>query len=406
MLENSSEPNVSTSPKWGNTTKLIVGLTLVAIFAGLLINFKVFIGPLILAFMLAYLLYPFAQTVRKYTKLPWGLIINLIFLVFILISVSLLVWGGVTLFIQIQSLITFLQGAINNIPTFINDLISKPFMLGPFTLDIARIDLQGLSNQIIGFVQSLLGQAGTMLGSLASGAASTIWWVFFILWVTYFMLLEAKGTPEGLINLQIPGYNEDIKRIEAELGKIWNAFMRGQFTIILLAFCVYTILLGALGMNYYIGLALLAGMARLVPYAGPSISWTTLGLVAYFQGTTAFGLDSGWFAIMMVALAFVTDNIFDSFITPRIMSNTLSVHPAAVLVVALMGFSWMGIIGLIMAAPVLATIKLFYEYAVRKLFDADPWEGFKESEPPPPLPKVVQKIFERANSKKALDKNA
>ena len=64
------------------------------------------------------------------------------------------------------------------------------------------------------------------------------------------------------------------------------------------------------------------------------------------------------------------------------MGHTLGVHPAAVLVAAIIAANLIGIIGLVLAAPVLATINLVGRYVVRKMFDLDPWPE-PEIEPEP-----------------------
>jgi len=64
-------PAPSTSPKWGPTAKLVVGLSLVAIISALLIYFRQIIGPLLLAFILTYLLHPLVMRLSKLTRLSW-----------------------------------------------------------------------------------------------------------------------------------------------------------------------------------------------------------------------------------------------------------------------------------------------------------------------------------------------
>jgi predicted PurR-regulated permease PerM len=55
------------------------------------------------------------------------------------------------------------------------------------------------------------------------------------------------------------------------------------------------------------------------------------------------------------------------------MSDALEVHPAAVLVMVIISASLFGLVGVLLAAPVLASLKLIFTYIVRKLMDADPW---------------------------------
>jgi predicted PurR-regulated permease PerM len=133
-------------------------------------------------------------------------------------------------------------------------------------------------------------------------------------------------------------------------------------------------LLGALGVNFYYGLAFIAGLARFVPYVGPAVAWTTYGLVSLFQGTTIFGLDPLGYVILVIGISWFTDIILDNFVVPRLMGDALKVHPAAVLVAVIISASLFGFIGVLLAAPVLATVKLIGQYVFFKLFDLDPWE--------------------------------
>ena len=88
---------------------------------------------------------------------------------------------------------------------------------------------------------------------------------------------------------------------------------------------------------------------------------------------------------MVVIIAWLTDSIIDNIISPRIFSNALKIHPAAVLVTALIGYNVMGIVGMILAAPVLATLKLFFDYIIHKMLDMDPFADMKHITPPPPI---------------------
>ena len=117
----------------------------------------------------------------------------------------------------------------------------------------------------------------------------------------------------------------------------------------------------------------MAGLARFIPYIGPLITWITYGFVSYFQGTTLFNMDPLAYAIMVAVIAYVVDNIFDLFVTPRLMADALKLHPAAVMIAALVGLELFGVIGLILAAPILATIKLLFDFSRYKMLDEDPW---------------------------------
>ncbi len=382
------------SPRWGGTTKLVIAFTIVAIVASLVITFRALLGPLLLSSILVYLLYPIANFFSERLKIPWRLAVSLIYLVLILATVGLLTWGGISLVDQLQSLVRFLEKRIVDLPQMLNQFESQRYSIGPFQFQLGNTELNALGDQLLRMVQSLFSQIGTLLGSFASSAVTTFGWMMFLIVVSYFILAESGGASRRLFGLSIPGYEYDLQRMSMELGRIWNAFLRGQLVIIGLTILVYTALLGILGLRFFFGLAILAGLARFIPYVGPAIAWTTYGLVAFFQGTTLFGLSPLAYGILIIGIAIVVDNIMDNLVVPRLLANVLQVHPAAVMVAALVGATLLGIVGVVLAAPVLATAKLLMNYVTKKLFDQDPWEGIElESQPQPP-----SRIFLRLQS--------
>jgi predicted PurR-regulated permease PerM len=230
---------------------------------------------------------------------------------------------------------------------------------------------------------------GNLVGAIASGAAEVVGWLFFVLLVSYFILVESGGVPGRIINVNLPGFTADIRRMSVELGRIWNAFLRGQFLIIIITILVYSAVLTVLGVRYALGLALLAGFARFIPYVGPAIAWTTFGLVSYFQVTHPFGINPFLYTIIVVGTSLLMDGLLDNLVATRIMARALKIHPAAVLVAALILANLIGLVGVVLASPVVATLKLFLRYTVRKLFDQDPWAGFEEEETPAPPSKIT-----------------
>ncbi len=168
-----------------------------------------------------------------------------------------------------------------------------------------------------------------------------------------------------------------------ELGRIWNAFLRGQIIIFLITVAIYSVVLSLLGVRYAFGLALGAGLARFIPYIGPAINWTALALVTFFQPFKLFGMEPFYYTLLVFVIAFLIDQVFDNYVSPRIMADTLRVHPAAVLVAAIIAASLLGVVGVVIAAPMLATLQLFGQYILRKMLDLDPWPPPRE--PPPPL---------------------
>ena len=395
-VNGSVQPDHSASPLWGNNVKLIIGFTIMAIAAGLLIRFRTLIGPLLIAFILAFLLQPVAKFLQKKLKMSWRLAVTLIYLLLVILLLGSLTAGGVALVDQVTRLVNFLETQVQNLPEWFAKITAAPLKIGPFVWDLTQYQIEDVGNQILQWVDPIISQIGNFLKAVATGAANTIGWTFFALLVSYFVLAETDGARNQLIKVKLPGYAEDVRKIGRELGNIWNSFLRGQIIIVLITIVVYDILLGGLGVNFFFGLAFLAGIARFVPYVGPAIAWAAYGLVAYFQGHTIFGLSPFFYVVLVVGLAWLTDVILDNFVVPRLMSDALSVHPAAVMVAALVSAQLLGVIGVVLAAPVLATFKLILDYAMYKLFDQDPWLVIKPSKRKKNLNPVLKKIGDLA----------
>lgn len=384
------------SPRWSAITKLSVSLTIIFILGALVVRFKNLLGPVLFAFVVAYVLHPVISYITRKTTISWKLSVSLVYLVFIAILVGLLTLSGVEIVQQVQNLIVFIQQYVDKLPEFIDQVSKWKFSIGPFVLDFAGLDWEMIGNQVLSYVKPALGNIGSLVGSLATGAVETVGWIVFIIIVSYFFLFESGGLRDRIIQVNIPVYADDIRRMSAKLSNIWNAFLRGQIIIFLLTTIVYAIFLSILGVRYALVLALITGFANFIPYVGPAINWVILGLVTFFQSSNLFGISSFAYMAIVIIVAILIDQVFNNLINPRVMASALKVHPAFVLIAALVAANLIGVIGVIVAAPLLATAQLVGTYMVRKMLDRDPW---MEVEPAPPPPQTVQswvkKIFTR-----------
>jgi predicted PurR-regulated permease PerM len=386
-------PEAKSSPTWGNTTKLIISFLLIFIVAVLIWQFKQFIGPVLFAFLLSYLLHPVGNFLKNRVRLSWRAGVTILYLLIFLILIGLLTWGGFSLVQPLQSLLNFLQKILQDVPGFLADLTSKPLVIGTISLDLSKLHSSTLWTELQSTLSPAFNKLGSLLGDIAAGAANIVTMTAFTILISYFITVESTGVRSDLINFRIPRYQDDIGRFSKHISRIWNSYFRGQLTIFTITVVFYTILLSVLGVHYAFGLALLAGFARFVPYVGPFVAWTTYGLVAIFQGTTIFGLLPFPYALVVVGCALITDVIMDNFVSPRIMSDALGVHPALVLISVLVAAKLLGVVGVIIAAPVIATLKLLFTYIFRKLFDQDPWEDVKIAAAPVPFGKIFSSWF-------------
>ncbi|HUE99750.1 MAG TPA: AI-2E family transporter [Anaerolineales bacterium] len=367
------EPHFATSPRWSPTTKLLVGLVIVGIVAFLFFRFTSLLTPLLMVFILAYLFHPVATMISYWLRISWKAAVNILYLVILILLIGSLTLGGVGLVGQVQSLINLVQTIVADLPKYVESLSGQVFQIGPFALDMRTIDLNEISRQLLSFVQPLLGRTGNLVTALAGGAAEIFGWTFFVLIVSYFLMVESSGLQSDMIKVEVPGYNEDLQKLGLKLSIIWNSFLRGQIFIFAMSTVIYIFVLSIFGVRYAIGIAFLAGLAKFLPYIGPAITWVVMALVTYFQRPTPFGMEALTYMLMVVITTTIIDWIIDNLVVPRIMARSLRVHPAAVLVTALVAANLLGILGVVIAAPFLASVMLLGRYTMRKMLDLNPW---------------------------------
>ena len=391
-----TEPaQLHSSPRWSSTTKLVLGLTFVALVAAMLIYFRSFIGPLLLAFILIFLLHPLGARLSTALHISWRASINIIFVILLLVVLGLSTLTGLAVINQLQSLIDTIAEFLKDLPDLLKSLSGQVLRIGPFTFDLTQYsDMSKVSNQLIGLIQQYLGEAGSLVSKLAGGAANTIGWFVIILVISYFVLADAGRVPDVVHYIDMPGYAADLRRAGRELGRIWNSFFRGQIVIMLLIVAIYTAMLAILDVRYFYALAFLAGLSRFVPYVGPWVSGLITALVTFFQAGNHFHMEPWAYTLMVLVICIVVDQIIDNLVAPRIIGQSLGLHPAAVLVVALVSARLIGLVGLLLAAPVLATLRLVGRYSIRKMFDLDPWPDPEGQTKPFDIP-LITRFYKR-----------
>jgi len=399
------EPDTATSnnndsPPWGWGTKLIVGTLLVVGFLALVFKFNDYFKLVLTAFLLSFLLYPICGLVRKVAHVSWRISVMTVYVVLAGLLVWLLARGGTSLASQVQNLFQTVIDNIDNITMWLEKWSSQVIMIGPFKFTTPQLDFALIGAWISEALQPIASQAGTIATTVVGKVGGFVVNLGITYMVSFFITSETEGAKRRMINISIPGYEKDFRRLGLEVGKIFNSFIRGEFTVVSIAIIVYTIFLGILGLPYFFILALIAGLGRFIPYVGAFLGWVSFFIGALLQDPTPFGMTNIIYALLVVGIAVVIDTIFDQVLMPRVMGDSLEVHPAAILISALVGAQLLGVLGVILAAPAFATVKLILRYSSRKLFDRDPWEGMHYYQKPNEtmLMKGLRKIWAKISS--------
>ncbi len=363
-----------TSPRWNSTTKFIVILTSLVLIGLTVARFQMLITPLLLAAMLAYLLNPLITFLTG--RLHWNrtFAAAVVYLVLLLIVAGLATGLSIYLVEQLASLNLNLQQFIVDLPERIEELTHSQFYLFGFLVDLNRFDFSALYSQITAALQPALAQAGESVGQAMASAAAFFGWALFVLVISFYLAKDLPNFGPLISRFAAgPGYQHDVAQLMRALAEIWDDFLRGQALLAVVIGVVSWIGLTFLGVRYAVALALLAGLLEMVPSIGPVVSGFVAMLVALFQESNWLGLDPITYAIVVVVFFTIVQQLENNFLVPRIIGDSLDLHPVLVMCGAIMGASLAGIPGLLLAAPAVATLRLLARYAWRKLLDQPPF---------------------------------
>jgi predicted PurR-regulated permease PerM len=170
-----------------------------------------------------------------------------------------------------------------------------------------------------------------------------------------------------------PGYRRDAERLIHETIVIWNAYLRGQVILGIVIFVIVSLCLSILGVNNALELGLLSGLLEFLPILGPFIGTGAAVIMAVVQAGNPWALSPWVYALIVLGVMVLIQQIENAVLVPRIVGDALDLHPLVVLIGVLMGTSLAGLLGAVLAAPVIATIKLFGTYVWRKMLDLPPF---------------------------------
>ncbi len=375
------------SPGWKWSTRLVAAVLLLGFVALIINRFSNLLAPLVLALMFSYILNPPVLALARWTRLPRGLVVVLVYLLLILALLGLATGLGVVIGQQVVGLAAGIRAFAVTLPARLAELSQSSFQIGPFTLDLSRVDFSPVLQQLTNAIQPAISQTGALIGSVASAMASFVGLFLLVLVLGYYMLADLPEFGGVLAGLAPPAYRADIEHLGRATGRVWSAFLRGQLVLGLVVGSVVTVLSTAMGLRYPLALGLLAAFTEFIPIFGPLLSGAAGVTVALVQGNNWMGLTPLWFALAVAAMYILVQQVENNVLVPRIIGRSLNLHPLAVLVGAVAGGSLAGVLGLLLAAPTLATLRLWGGYLYRKILDLEPFPAPPAPPAPAPAPR-------------------
>jgi len=242
----------------------------------------------------------------------------------------------------------------------------------------ALVGLQSQLNDLLRLGQSLI--AGFIRG---------IFLFFFTLMIGAFILIDLEKVHAFLRSLFPVNVRDDYDVIIAGIDRGLSGVIRGQLLICLINSLLTYIGLLVFGVKYSLILAVVAGLMSLIPIFGSILSSVPIVLVALVSGDAGIDVFRGVaMTLWIIGIHFIEANVLN----PKIIGTAAKIHPVLVIFSLFLGEHAYGLVGALLAVPVLSTISVLFMYFYRKAWkDAprSPARGLsgpigKPAEAPPP----------------------
>jgi predicted PurR-regulated permease PerM len=207
------------------------------------------------------------------------------------------------------------------------------------------------------FLSSQLGAIGSNALQVTGRVFGGIFTVLTIVVLSFYLLLDHTRVQKSIASLFSPSVRgraqETIEKVEDKLG----AWLRGQILLSFVVGFVTWLGLTAIGVEYALPLALIAGLLEIVPTIGPIIAAVPAMIVALSISPTV--------AILVAVLYTAIQILENNFLVPRIMHRAVGLHPIIVILGIIIGGKLLGVLGALLAVPFISLI-IVIESEIRK----------------------------------------
>ena len=276
--------------------------------------------------------------------------------------------GIISIFLMFSVVVTFMFAFIfpiiygeilkitSELPKYISILSSKLEKIS-LSMDI-KLDIETLKSflmQKAGSISKVIISASAGLGSSLYDIIKYLINLMLIPILVFYFLKDFKTIKQNLFYILRNRMGEfDIDEAFAEFNQIVKTYFRGQLLVSLFLAISYTLVLVLVGVEGGISIGFISGVLSIVPYLGFLTGFVSSLLISYLQFNDF--LHPMYILIGFSIVQFVESN----FVTPKIVGESLGLHPTAVIFALMTGGYLFGIGGMIFSLPVAAFIKVVF----------------------------------------------
>jgi len=313
------------------------------------------ISPLFIGFIIAWLFNPAVKKLekKKIPRIAGSLIVYAIFLIFLVVFIKILV---PTIYIQLNELVGNLPEIFNEVKLATNKLFESLNDMNGIDLTSVKVNLfTTLENWFTNFTTSLPEFILTVVTSFFSKLMT----IAFGLIIGLYMLFDFDSISKHLISLLPKKHRKDADVLITDISTEVRKCVNGTLTVASMVFVGDSIGFAIIGLQAPLLFGLFCGITDLIPYVGPYIGGIAAVIIGFSQSTFT--------GVMAIIICCVVQCLENFVLQPLIMSKTMKLHPVTIIIGLLIFEHFFGIVGMILATPIIALLKVIYYFTIDKL---------------------------------------
>ncbi len=309
---------------------------------------------IILATGLAYFLSPF---VEHFTRLPGPLSLStkrmigaaLAILLAIVVILGLFTLTSATIWNEVKVLVADFQSWGKRLPDLINEWMERYAATAPENVK------EVINEKAAVWAEALL-QAGANVPRWAWLRGSYLVYLFIIPILAFYFVTDSRSLRTGTLALLPQKQRGPIDQLIDKLNYVLSRYIQGQLLLCLIIGVLTGVILWATGVRQTVLiLAMLVGLAQLIPIVGSVAAGIPVVAVPWVQ--------NGWQTALLVLILYIILNIIQAnVLVPIILGREVRLHPVTIIISLLIGGEFLGILGMLIAVPVAAMIKVTYAH--------------------------------------------
>lgn len=311
------------------------------------------LSPLFIGFIVAWLFSPLVDKLTKkgLPRIIASLIVYVIFILFLVIFFRIFI---PIIYTEFNELIKTLPGILEDITDFINNIFSKIEMNNSNMENIKEGILDAVNEYGNNISSSIPTTVVNIMSSLFSGLGS----VFFGLIIGLYMLFDFDNVSILFLKLIPKKHQTEIAGLLDNIGIEVRKCVNGTLLVACMVFVCDTFGFSIVGLKSALLFGLFCGITDLIPYIGPYIGTAVATIVGLTQGPLI--------GIGVLIIAIIVQLVESYVLQPIVMSKATKLHPVTIICGLLIFGHFFGIIGMILATPLMSIFKVIWKFTFDK----------------------------------------